>query len=71
MSSPIRPPLTITEEDGVPTKTGINKIVVSDGTLSITSDVATITTGGSGGGGTVTSVSAADSFVSITNPSNK
>jgi hypothetical protein len=69
MSSPIRPPLEITEADGSPTGRPINKIVVSDGTLSISGTTATITTGGSGGGGTVTSVSSSQAFITITDPS--
>jgi hypothetical protein len=68
MSSPIRPPLWITEADGNPSGRPINKIVVSNGTLTINGTTATITTGGSGGGGTVTNVSSSDSFISITNP---
>ena len=35
MSSPIRPPLTVEEADGTPSGRPINKIVVSNGTLSI------------------------------------
>ena len=70
MSSPIRPPLWITETDGNPSGRPINKIVVSNGTLSISGTTATITTGGTGGGsGTVTNVSSTDSFISISNPS--
>ena len=69
MSSPIRPPLEITEADGSPTGRPINKIVVSDGTLSISGTTATITTGGAGGSGTVTSVSSSQAFITITDPS--
>ena len=68
MSSPIRPPLTVTEGDGNPSGRPINKIVVSNGTLTINGTTATITTGGAGGSGTVTNVSSTDSFISITNP---
>tara|TARA_R110002020_G_scaffold284778_1_gene500264 strand:- start:3012 stop:4784 length:1773 start_codon:yes stop_codon:yes gene_type:complete len=69
MSSPIRPPLTVTEGDGNPSGRPINKIVVSNGTLTINGTTATITTGtGGGGSGTVTSVSSTDSFISISNP---
>jgi hypothetical protein len=68
MSSPIRPPLWITEADGNPSGRPINKIVVSNGTLTINGTTATITTGGAGGDGTVTNVSSSDSFISITNP---
>ena len=56
MSSPIRPPLWITEADGNPSGRPINKIVVSNGTLTINGTTAEITTGGAGGGGTVTNV---------------
>ena len=68
MSSPIRPPLWITETDGNPSGRPINKIIVSNGTLTINGTTATITTGGSGGSGTVTNVSSTDSFISISNP---
>jgi len=68
MSSPIRPPLTVTESDGNPSGRPINKIVVSNGTLTINGTTASITTGGAGGGGTVTNVSSTDSFISISNP---
>ena len=68
MSSPIRPPLWITETDGNPSGRPVNKIVVSNGTLTINGTTAEITTGGSGGSGTVTNVSSTDSFISITNP---
>ena len=69
MSSPIRPPLWITDENGNPSGRPINKIIVSEGTLSVTGTTATVTTGGSGGTGTVTNVSSTDTFVTITNPS--
>lgn len=69
MSGPIRPPLWITETDGNPSGRPINKIVVSNGTLTINGTTAEITTGGGGGSGTVTNVSSTDSFISITNPS--
>jgi len=68
MSSPIRPPLTVEEADGTPSGRPINKIVVSNGTLSISGTTATIQTGGAGGGGTVTSVSSSQAFITITNP---
>lgn len=44
------PPLTVQEVDGSPRKTGITKIVVTNGTLSITGNTATITISGGGGG---------------------
>ncbi len=44
--------LTIQEADGVPKKAGITKIIVTNGTLSISGTTATIITGGGGGGGT-------------------
>ena len=69
MSGPIRPPLWITETDGNPSGRPINKIVVSNGTLTINGTTAEITTGGGGGSGTVTNVSSTDSFITITNPS--
>ncbi len=69
MSSPIRPPLWITDTNGNPSGRPINKIIVSEGTLSVTGTTATVTTGGSGGTGTVTNVSSTDTFVTITNPS--
>lgn len=46
-------PLTVTEVDGSPTRTGIRKLVVSNGTLTIAGQTATVTTGGGGGGGSV------------------
>lgn len=42
--------LTVEESDGSPSGIGIDKIVVSDGTLSVSGRTATITTGGGGGG---------------------
>jgi hypothetical protein len=45
------PPLTVQEADGSPKKTGITKIIVSNGTLTVSGSTATITTGGGGGGG--------------------
>lgn len=42
------PPLTVQEADGSPKKNGITKIVVSNGTLTISGTTATITTGGGG-----------------------
>lgn len=42
------PPLKVREVDGSPTKAGINTLVVTNGSLSITGTTATITTGVSG-----------------------
>lgn len=42
--------LTIQEADGVPKKAGITKIVVTNGTLTISGTTATIITGAGGGG---------------------
>lgn len=42
------PPLRVREVDGTPTKSGINTLVVSNGSLSINGTTATVTTGVSG-----------------------
>lgn len=44
------PPLTVQESDGSPKKAGVSRIVVSNGTLTITGTTATINTSGSGSG---------------------
>jgi hypothetical protein len=44
------PPLTVQEADGVPKKSGISRIVVSNGTLTISGTTATINTSGTGSG---------------------
>lgn len=49
MSGPVRPPLEVTEVDGSPDGRPINKIVVSNGDLSISGTTATIDTSGAGG----------------------
>lgn len=49
-SAQSNPPLTVQEVDGSPKKTGISKIVVTNGTLSISGTTATITISGGGGG---------------------
>ncbi len=49
MSSPIRPPLTVTTVGGSPSGRPITTIKVSDGDLTISGNVATIDTSGSGG----------------------
>ena len=43
------PPLTVQEADGSPRKNGITKIVVTNGSLTISGTTATITTGAGGG----------------------
>ena len=43
------PPLTVQEADGSPRKNGITKIVVTNGSLTISGNTATITTGGGSG----------------------
>ena len=55
MSGPVTPPLTLSDETdgGTTTGRGITTIEVSDGTLSISGNVATVTTGGGGGSGDV------------------
>jgi hypothetical protein len=49
MSGPITPPLTVTEVDGAPSGRPITTIKVSNGDLTISGNVATIDTTGSGG----------------------
>jgi len=49
MSGPITPPLTVTEVDGAPSGRPITTIKVSNGDLTISGNVATIDTSGSGG----------------------
>ena len=49
MSGPVRPPLEVTEVDGSPDGRPINKIIVSNGDLSISGTTATIDTSGAGG----------------------
>lgn len=44
-------PITFTEVDGSPRKTGPTKIIVSNGTLTCVGSVCTIATGGGGGSG--------------------
>jgi hypothetical protein len=56
MSGPISPPLTVTTVGGTPEGRPITTIRVSNGDLTISGNVATIDTSGSGGGGTVTSI---------------
>ena len=49
MTGPVRPPLEVTEVDGSPDGRPINKIVVSNGDLSVSGTTATIDTSGTGG----------------------
>lgn len=49
MSGPITPPLTVTTASGTPSGRPITTIKVSDGDLTISGNVATIDTSGSGG----------------------
>jgi hypothetical protein len=42
------PPLKVREVDGTPTKSGINTLVVSNGSLTVSGTTATVTTGVSG-----------------------
>lgn len=50
------PPLTVTEPDGSPRVTGVTTLKFSNGSVSCSGKVCTVTTGGGGGSGTVTSV---------------
>ena len=58
MSGPVTPPLTVSDVDDGGSVTGrpITTIEVTDGTLSISGNIAKVTTGGGGGGGGVTSI---------------
>ena len=58
MSGPILPPLTVTEVDGSPVGRPITTIKVSNGELTVSGNIATIDTTGSGGtpGGSDTEV---------------
>ena len=60
MSGPIRPPLTVSDtgDGGSVTGRPITTLQVSSGTLTISGTTATIATGGGGGSGTVTSITA-------------
>ena len=64
MSGPVQPPLTVETVDGATVGRPITRIKVTNGTLSVSGNTATIVTGAGGGGGsgTVTSITpAADS----------
>ena len=65
MSSPIRPPLLIETIDKLTSARPINTIKVSNGDLTVSGTTATIDTSGSGGGGTVTSVTSTDAFINV------
>lgn len=67
MSGPVRPPLTVSDVDDGGSTTGrpINRIEVTDGTLTITGTTAKISTGG-GGSGTVTSVGLTETGSALT-----
>ena len=58
MSSPVTPPLTVsdTKDGGSVTGRPITDLQVTDGTLTVSGRTATLTTGGGGGSGTVTSI---------------
>ena len=49
MSGPVRPPLTVTTASGTPSGRPITEIKVSNGDLTVSGNVATIDTSGSGG----------------------
>jgi hypothetical protein len=68
MSSPIRPPLTVETVDGATVGRPITKIKVTNGTLTVSGNTATIVTGGGGGGGsgTVTSVGLTETGSALT-----
>ena len=65
MSGPVRPPLEVTEVDGSPDGRPINKIIVSNGDLSISGTTATIDTSGAGGTAALT-----DTYVGFGSGSN-
>ena len=65
MSGPVRPPLEVTEVDGSPDGRPINKIIVSNGDLSISGTTATIDTSGAGGTAALT-----DTYVGFGRGSN-
>jgi len=58
MSGPVRPPLTVTTASGTPSGRPITTIKVSNGDLTVSGNVATIDTSGSGGtpGGSTTEI---------------
>ena len=58
MSGPVQPPLTVETVDGATVGRPITRIKVTNGTLTVSGNTATIVTGAGGGGGsgTVTSV---------------
>ena len=56
MSAPVQPPLRVETVDGTTSGRPITTIKVTNGDLSISGSTATIDTSGSGGGGSVTSI---------------
>ena len=70
MSGPVQPPLTVETVDGATVGRPITRIKVTNGTLTVSGNTATIVTGAGGGGGsgTVTSVGTSQAFITITNP---
>ena len=56
MSAPVQPPLRVETVDGTTSGRPITTIKVTNGDLSISGSTATIDTSGSGGGGTITSI---------------
>lgn len=65
------PPLTVQEADGSPRKNGITKIVVSNGTLTISGTTATITTGGGGSSGITTNAQTGTTYTFLAGDSGK
>ena len=68
MSGPVQPPLTVETIDGATVGRPITKIKVTNGTLTVSGNTATIVTGGGGGGGsgTVTSVGLTETGSALT-----
>lgn len=70
-SAQSNPPLTVQEVDGSPKKTGVTKIVVSNGTLTISGNTATITTGGGGSSGITTNAQTGTTYTVLSGDSGK
>lgn len=70
-SAQSNPPLTVQEVDGSPKKNGVTKIVVSNGTLSISGTTATITTGGGGGSTITTNAQTGTTYTIVSGDSGK
>ena len=68
MSGPVQPPLTVETVDGATVGRPITKIKVTNGTLTVSGNTATIVTGAGGGGGsgTVTSVGLTETGSALT-----